>query len=81
MGQAYTVLLQYERAIPEFEKALEMDRKRDIKPWWPQNYTILGRAYHATGQFKNEKQLYKKAIIDFPENPAIIQRQGDTCFY
>jgi tetratricopeptide (TPR) repeat protein len=76
MGNAYSILLQFEKAIPEYEKALEMYSKKDSKPWWPSNYTGLGRAYHETGQYKKEKRLYKKAEQYFPDNPAIIERQA-----
>ena len=43
---------------------------------WVHNYTILGDAYHQTGQFNKEKQLYKKAIVDFPDDPAILYLQA-----
>ena len=76
MGYSYADLFQYDRAIPEFERALEIFKKTDSKPWWPANYTNLGRAYHETGQYKKEKKLYKKAEQDFPNNPSIIQRQA-----
>jgi tetratricopeptide (TPR) repeat protein len=75
MGCAYADLFQYDRAVPEFEKALEIFKKTDSKPWWPNNYTNLGKAYHETGQYKKEKKLYKKAEQDFPDNPDIIRRQ------
>jgi tetratricopeptide (TPR) repeat protein len=75
MGCTYADMFQYDRAIPEFERALEIFRKRNSKPWWPANYTTLGWAYHETGQYKKEKKLYKKAEQDFPDNPDIIERQ------
>jgi tetratricopeptide (TPR) repeat protein len=76
MGFAYDDLLQYDRAIPEYEKALEIFEKTNSKPWWPSNYTNLGKAYHETGQYKKEKKLYRKAELDFPDNPAILRRQA-----
>ncbi len=76
MGSAYSVLLQYDRAIPEYEKALEMYRKSGLTPWWALNYAGLGKAYHETRQFKKERKLYKTAEQDFPDDPAIIQRQA-----
>jgi tetratricopeptide (TPR) repeat protein/TolB-like protein len=76
LGTTYSILLQYDRAIPEFEKALEMYRKIDSKPWWVSNYTSLGRAYHETSQYTKEKKLYRKAEQDFPDNPDIIRRQS-----
>jgi tetratricopeptide (TPR) repeat protein/TolB-like protein len=76
LGKAYSNLFQYGRAIPEFLKALEMYTKTDLKPYWPYNYTLLGYAYHENGELKKEKKLYNKAERDFPDNPAIIQRQA-----
>jgi tetratricopeptide (TPR) repeat protein len=68
LGYAYANLLQFEKAIPEYKKALEIYDKLGIKPAWVFNYTGLGEAYHKTGQYKKEKKLYKKAEKDFPDN-------------
>jgi len=76
MASTYSALQQYDKAIPEYEKALEMYRKSGSTPWWASNYTGLGKAYHETGQYKKEKKLYRKAEQDFPDDPAIIQRQA-----
>jgi adenylate cyclase len=85
IGLTYYELLQYDKAIPELEKSLELYKKFDTKPWWIFNYTILGMAYHATGQYNKEKKLYNKADKDFPDDPAIIWQkailsltEGDT---
>jgi tetratricopeptide (TPR) repeat protein len=69
-------LHQYDKAIPEFEKALEIYNKWGSKPDWILNYTLLGHAYHETGQFKKEKQLYKKAEQDFPDVMLLSYRQA-----
>jgi TolB-like protein/Tfp pilus assembly protein PilF len=78
-------LYQFDKAIPEFEKALEIYNKWGTKPSWVLNYIQLGRAYHKTGQYKKEKDIYKKAEQDFPdhffllENQAILSlTEGDT---
>ena len=39
-----------------------------FKTCWVYNYTMLGYAYHKTGQYKKEKKLYKKAEKDFPDD-------------
>ena len=76
IGRAFVESLrQYEIAIPEFEKALEIYNKWNSKPLWVFNYVHLGNAYHQTGQFKKEKNLYKKAEKDFPDDPTLIFRQ------
>jgi tetratricopeptide (TPR) repeat protein len=76
LGTTYSVLLQYDRAIPEFEKALEMYRKTDSKPWSVSDYTSLGKAYHETSQYNKEKKLYRLAEQDFQDNPEIVRRQS-----
>ena len=76
MGVAYSELMQYDRAIPEFEKAVENYRVKNSKPLRPDNYAYLGIAYHKTAQYKLEKKLYNSAEQDFPENPSIIRRQA-----
>jgi tetratricopeptide (TPR) repeat protein len=85
IGLKYNILFEYDKAISEFEKSLEIYDKFDCKPWWVYNYSLLGEAYHKTGQYKKEKKLYKKADQDFPENPLIIYQkallsltEGDT---
>jgi tetratricopeptide (TPR) repeat protein len=72
----YNRLYQYDKAIIEGEKALDIYEKWDSKPEsvWP--YTGLGLAYHKTGQYKKEKKLYEKAERDFPDNPDLIYRQA-----
>jgi len=76
LGVSYIELLQYHYAIPALEKALEIYQNWDTKPMWVYNYTDLGYAYHQTGQYKKEKQLYRKAIVDFPNDPAILYQQA-----
>ena len=76
IGLEYSTLLQYDKAIPEFEKSLNIYDKLDIKPWWIYNYTELGYAYHNVGLYKKEKKLYRKAEKDFPDEPALIWRQA-----
>jgi tetratricopeptide (TPR) repeat protein len=75
-GRHNNALYQYDKAIPEFVKALELYKKWNLKPLWAANYTALGLAYHKTGQYKKEKKLYRKAEHDFPDAPALIYRQA-----
>ena len=85
IGLHYSSLNQYEKAIPEFKKCLDIYDKLNLKPWWIHNYIELGWAYHKTGKYKKEKKLYKKADRDFPDNSALIWQEillslteGDT---
>jgi tetratricopeptide (TPR) repeat protein len=76
LGNAYLGLYQYDKAIPEYEKLLGIYKKWDLKPHWVYNYTYLGHAYHETGQYNKEINVYKKAERDFPDNPVLIYRQA-----
>ena len=76
IGLTYNELYQYDKAIPEFKKSLELYKKFGTKPWWVFNYIELGYAYHKTGQYKKEKKLYRKAEKDFPNNSGLIFRQA-----
>jgi tetratricopeptide (TPR) repeat protein/AraC-like DNA-binding protein len=76
LGGIYNRLYMYNKAIPELEKSLEIYNKWGPKPWWVADYTILGLAYHKTGQHKKEKKLYKKAEQDFPDDPSLLYRQA-----
>jgi tetratricopeptide (TPR) repeat protein len=76
LGLFYNDLNQYEKAIPEYEKALSVYKNWGVKPAWAFNYSELGLAYHKTGQYRKEQKLYKKAEKDFPDDPLIIRRQA-----
>ena len=80
IGDVYNQLNQFDKSIPEFEKALEITNKWDTKPMWVYSYTSLGIAYHNTGQLTKEKELYRKAEKDFPDDPALIRRQSILSF-
>jgi tetratricopeptide (TPR) repeat protein len=67
---------QFDKAIPEFEKALEIYKKWGVKPAWIYNYTNLGFVYHETGQYREEKKLYKQAEQDFPDDFDLIYQQA-----
>ena len=76
LGLNYLELRQYNKAISEFEKALDIYDKWGIKPLWIFNYTALGDAYHKTGQYRKEKRLYRKAEKDFPGDPTLLSMQA-----
>ena len=76
IGLIYYTMYQYDKAIPEFEKSLELYDRFEARPWWIFNYSLLSYAYHATGQYKKEKKLFKKADSDFPDDPAIVWQKA-----
>ena len=84
LGDEYWKLLQYDKAIPEYTSALEIYEKWDTKPPL-EYYTLLGYSFHKTGQYKQEKKIYRKAEQDYPGDPGLAQMQtilalteGDT---
>jgi len=76
LGDAYSSLNQYDKAIPEYEKSLELHNKLGLE-YRDNLYYGLGYAYHETGQYRKEKKLYKKAEQAFPgDDIGIIYRQA-----
>ncbi len=75
LGTVYCYLQQYDNAIPEFIKTLEIYEKWGVKPFWGTYYSWLALAYHKTGQYKEEKKILKKAKTDFPDDPEIMYRE------
>ena len=76
IGLNYGNLLQFDKAIPYYEKALEIFDDIKMKPWWIYYYLELGYAYHETSQYRKEEKLYKKANEDFPDDPSLIWRKA-----
>jgi tetratricopeptide (TPR) repeat protein len=76
LANSYINLNQYDKAIPEYEKALEIYKKWGLKPYWIFDYTDLGEAYRKTGQYKKAMKIYKLAEKDFPDNPNLIYDQA-----
>jgi tetratricopeptide (TPR) repeat protein len=76
LGYFHFILTQYDKAISAYEKSLEIYANWESKPAWVYNYTNLGLAYHKVGQYNKEKEIYKKADKDFPENADLIYRQA-----
>lgn len=76
LGLAYYQLKQYGKAIPEFEKSLEIYDRWGIKRTWVFSYTLLGDAYHQTGEYRKERRLYGKAKKVLPDDHLLIFNQA-----
>lgn len=76
LGNSYNESKQYEKAIPEYEKALKLCEKWELKPYWAAYFTYLGQMYHKTGQYMKEEKLYTRAEKDFPDDPELIGWRG-----
>jgi tetratricopeptide (TPR) repeat protein len=80
LGNCYSELNLYDKAIPEFEKGLDLYKKWGSKPFWCGHYTQLGYAYRKTGQYDKEKKLYKRAVQDYPDSPDLYTVQAILSF-
>jgi len=76
LGDEYNKLQQYDKAIPQYERALDIYKSWGVRPDQVIIYTELGRAYHLTENYRKEKQLYRKAAKDFPSHPLLLTRQA-----
>jgi AraC-like DNA-binding protein/Tfp pilus assembly protein PilF/TolB-like protein len=72
LGDEYNRIFQYDKAITEYEKASVMNGAFLTEGV----YESLGKAYHNTGNYKEEKKLYKKAVKDYPDSPLLKARQA-----
>ena len=76
VGNAYFDMHQYNNAIPELEKVLEIYKNWNTKPMNSGFYDNPLLAYHITGNYNKEKELLKRAFKDFPDDPQLIWRQA-----
>jgi len=81
LGNAYSKLMHFKSAIPEYEKTLEIYKKWGVRPMMINNYTTLIDAFHQTGQYKKEKRLIKLAARTFPEDSWILWRNRTILAY
>jgi tetratricopeptide (TPR) repeat protein len=76
LGNCYYDLEQFDKAIPEYEKELDIYKKWGLKPYWIFDYTNLGESYRKTGQYKKAMKIYKLAEKDYPYDPGLIYNQA-----
>ena len=71
-------LENWSEAITGFEKSLDMLRKFDTHPWsW--TYTLLGRAYHFTGEHRKEERTFETGREFWPEQYATFAYWQAVC--
>ena len=75
VGLPYYQMHQYDNAIPEFEETLRIYKSWNVKPMNGSFYEALISSYHETGKRREEKELLKVALDDFPRDLSIIRRQ------
>jgi AraC-like DNA-binding protein/TolB-like protein len=71
IGITHNMMKEYDKAIPELERNLEICRKWG-KDFMKNNsaYSELGRAYHKTGQYEKERKIYELAEKYIPDDPV-----------
>jgi len=75
VGLPYYEMNQYNNAIPELESTLRIYKSWNAKPLNGSFYEVLIACYHKTGRYREEKELLKQALADFPGDRSIIRRQ------
>ncbi len=75
IGLTYSKLMEYENAIPEYKRSLEIWDRWSIRPRWAYSYSNLAIDYHHTGRFREEKKLLKRAEKDFPGDPVLLRQE------
>jgi tetratricopeptide (TPR) repeat protein len=71
LGNNFIILEQYDKAIPELEKSIQIYKTWETKPDWIYHYWVLATAYFKTGKPEKAKEVIKSAERDFPGNPRI----------
>src|ERR1035437_150430 len=69
IGKFYGELKEYDKAITEYKKAIDLGNKWGIKYSWA--FPALGETYHKMGKYDDEKKLYKKVEQDNPDHSSI----------
>jgi len=80
-GRYYTEQMnQYQLAVEALEKSLEIDQKWGGNWKWVHLYSLLGRAYHETGQRKKEQEIYELGLSINHDYDSLIYRQAVCAF-
>ena len=81
LGITYNLINQYEKAIPELERNLDICRRWG-KEFMKNNsaYTELGLAYQMTGQYKKARRIYKESEKYIPGDGPTLYRQALLSF-
>ena len=72
LGIRYGSLQLYEKAIPEYERALDIYNKWKVKQVAPKYYFMLGSACYKAGKMQKAKRIYRNVEKIYPENIATI---------
>jgi tetratricopeptide (TPR) repeat protein len=73
-GLAYTEMQQYERALEDYKRAIELN------PEYAAAYSNRGLTYHELQQYEQALEDYKRAIELNPEEAAAYSNRGNTYY-
>jgi tetratricopeptide (TPR) repeat protein len=76
LATLYYYLYEYDKAISECEKGLELYKKWESKPRGAYVYVFPGIVYHKTKQYNKEKGLYEAAEEYFPNDAYLNYNQA-----
>jgi TolB-like protein len=76
LGGVYCTMNDYEKAIPEFQKVIDLYQKWNVKPPWPGNYSALAFAYYQSGQYRKAEKMQEKDARDFPDDLTVLTQQA-----
>jgi tetratricopeptide (TPR) repeat protein len=72
LGFTYAQMHQYDKAVAEYERSVDLCRKWGIKPHKVFSYYGLIYGYYMTSQHKKMKKIIKEVASDTPDEPNII---------
>ncbi len=58
-------------AAADFERCLELQKARDLKPYDLRVYVALGQAYAKDGQYAKARQAWQRGLTAFPDAPEL----------
>jgi tetratricopeptide (TPR) repeat protein len=76
LGFTYREMKEYDKAIPEYERSMEIFKKWGKEYIEGSNHIQLGECLHKTGQFKKEKKVYKEFEHYLPKNPWLFYNRA-----
>ena len=79
-GQIYLMIFDYDKAIFEFQKVLDLYKKWGTKPERVDYYSDLVFAYYKAGRLVNAKRLLKNIEKEFPDETYLKYLNAFICY-
>ncbi|MFN8254482.1 MAG: hypothetical protein U0W24_02255 [Bacteroidales bacterium] len=80
LGLTYQLMDQYDKAIPEYLKSIDIIHKWGKEFMREAQWESLGYCYHKTGNYKKEHELYNEFEKYNLENPWFFRRKAILAF-